>query len=155
MTIQTLDETDLKILRILQDNCRVTTRELASQIHLSSTPTFDRMKRLEAMGFISKFTAILDPEKLECGFVVYCNILMKQINKDVAMEFMNEVQSWKEVTECYNVSGGCDYMMKVYCQSMAKYQQFVVEKVGALPYVGRINSIFVMSTLKITYGIPI
>lgn len=155
MMTQTLDETDLKILRILQSNCRLTTRELAVQIHLSSTPTFERMRRLEAMGFISKYVAVLNAEKLECGFVVFCNILMKQINKDIAAEFLREVEGWKEVTECYNVSGNCDYMMKVYCQSMARYQQFVVEKVGALPYVGRINSIFVMNTLKLTYGIPV
>ncbi len=153
--ISTLDETDLAILRAMQEDCRLTTKELAAKIHLSTTPTFERLKRLEKQGFIHKYVAVLDAEKLERGFVVFCNISMKQINTRIAEEFQQQVESWPEVSECYNVSGNCDYMMKVFVHSMAKYQQFIVEKVGALDYVSRIQSIFVMDTLKLTYGIPV
>lgn len=155
MVQQTLDETDLAILRAMQEDCRLTTKELASKIHLSTTPTFERLRRLERQGFIHKYVAVLDAEKLERGFVVFCNISMKQINKQIAQDFQEEVEKWNEVSECYNVSGNCDYMMKVFVSSMAKYQQFIVEKVGALEYVSRIQSIFVMDTLKLTYGIPV
>jgi len=98
---------------------------------------------------------VLDAEKLERGFVVFCNVSMKQINARIASDFQHQAESWAEVSECYNVSGNCDYMMKVFVKSMAKYQQFIIEKVGALEYVGRIQSIFVMDTLKLTYGIPV
>ncbi len=155
MIQQVLDETDLAILRAMQEDCRLTTKELASKIHLSTTPTFERLRRLERQGFIHKYVAVLDAEKLERGFVVFCNISMKQINKQIAQEFQEQVENWNEVSECYNVSGNCDYMMKVFVSSMAKYQQFIVEKVGALEYVSRIQSIFVMDTLKLTYGIPV
>lgn len=153
--IQTLDETDIAILRAMQEDCRLTTKELAAKIHLSTTPTFERLKRLERQGFIHKYVAVLDAEKLERGFVVFCNVSMKQINARIATDFQEQIEGWPEVSECYNVSGNCDYMMKVFVKSMAKYQQFIIEKVGALEYVGRIQSIFVMDTLKLTYGIPV
>ena len=153
MTQQTLDETDLAILRALQEDCRLTTKELAGKIHLSTT--FERLRRLERQGFIHKYVAVLDAEKLERGFVVFCNISMKQINTRIAEDFQQQVEGWNEVSECYNVSGTCDYMMKVFVSSMNKYQKFIIEKLGTLDYIARIQSTFVMDTLKLTYGIPV
>lgn len=153
--VQNLDETDLNILRALQEDCRLTNKDLAARIHLSSTPTFERLKRLERLGYVQKYVAVLDASKLDRGFQVICNIGMKQINQVIAEDFRQQVKQWKEVAECYNVSGDCDYMMKVYVPNMVQYQKFIVEKVGALDYIARIQSIFVMDTLKLTYGIPL
>ena len=155
MTQQTLDETDLAILRALQEDCRLTTKELAGKIHLSTTPTFERLRRLERQGFIHKYVAVLDAEKLERGFVVFCNISMKQINTRIAEDFQQQVEGWNEVSECYNVSGTCDYMMQVLVSSMNKYQKLSIEQLGTLDYIARIQSTFVMDTLKLTYGIPV
>lgn len=153
--METLDDIDLKILRAMQANCKLTTKELAQKIHLSSTPTFERLRRLERMGYIHKYVAVLDADKLDRGFVVYCNLTLKQINTSTAADFQKVVQEWPEVSECYNVSGDCDFMLKVYVASMKQYQEFLFNKVGALDYVGRIQSTFVMDTLKFNYGIPI
>lgn len=153
--VQTLDETDIRILRAVQEDCRITNKDLAALIHLSTTPTFERLKRLERMGFVQRYVAVLDAQKLDRGFQVICNISMKQINRKIAEDFRQAVGEWTEVSECYNVSGDCDYMMKVFVPNMAAYQQFIVEKVGALDYVARIQSVFVMDTLKMTYGVPI
>ncbi len=153
--IQTLDETDLRILRAVQEDCRITNKDLASLIHLSTTPTFERLKRLERMGYIQRYVAVLDANKLDRGFQVICNISMKQINQQIAEDFRQVVLGWSEVSECYNVSGDCDYMMKVFVPNMSVYQKFIVEKVGALDYIGRIQSVFVMDTLKMTYGVPV
>lgn len=153
--VQTLDETDLKILRAVQEDCRITNKDLAALIHLSTTPTFERLKRLERMGFIQRYVAVLDANKLNRGFQVICNVSMKQINRHIAEDFRQVVLNWSEVSECYNVSGDCDYMMKVFVPDMSVYQRFIVEKVGALEYVARIQSIFVMDTLKMTYGVPV
>jgi len=152
---QTLDETDLRILRAVQEDCRITNKDLANLIHLSTTPTFERLKRLERMGFIKRYVAVLDANKMNRGFQVICNISMKQINRQIAEDFREVVSTWNEVSECYNVSGDCDYMMKVFVPNMSVYQQFIVEKVGALEYIARIQSIFVMDTLKMTYGVPV
>ncbi len=153
--VQELDETDIRILRILQENCRLTTKELALKIHLSTTPTFERQKRLERMGFISKYIAVLDAGRLDRGFMVFCNVSMKQINRDIATEFAGVVSQWAEVTECYNVSGDGDYLLKVCVASMRNYQEFILNKLGSFPYVAHVRSIFVMDTLKLKYGITI
>lgn len=152
---QTLDEIDIKILRALQENCRLTNKELAAKIHLSTTPTFERHKRLEKLGYIRKYSAIIDAEKLDKGFTVFCCIKMTHINNEVAQNLKKAANQWEEVSECYNISGDNDYMMKVHVQSMKQYQEFVLNKISTLEYVGRIQSIFIMDTLKQYYGIPI
>lgn len=150
---QTLDDTDIRILRELQKNSRLTNKELAAHIHLSTTPTFERHRRLEREGYIKLYTAILDADRIDRGFTVYCNISFKQINSALADDFRTQVAQWDEVTECYNVSGDCDFMMKVSVGGMKEYQEFILHKVGALDYVGRIQSIFVMEALKQSYGV--
>ncbi|MBQ7156725.1 MAG: Lrp/AsnC family transcriptional regulator [Bacteroidaceae bacterium] len=155
MTIHELDETDLSILRLLQDNSRLTTKELAQKIHLSTTPTFERQRRLERMGFIKKYVAVLDADRLDRGFVVFCSVSMKQINHDIACRFSELLDGWNEVTECYNTSGDGDYMLKVCVSSMRQYQQFVLDKLGQFEYVSHVRSIFVMDTLKFSYGVPL
>ena len=150
--IHELDAIDLQILRILQDNSRLTTKELAQQIHLSVTPTYERQRRLERMGYIKGYVAVLDANKMERGFMVFCNVSMKQINKRIANEFKDTVASWIEVTECYNISGDGDYLLKICVSSMQKYQQFILDKLGEFPYISKVSSCFVMDTLKLTYG---
>ena len=152
--IHELDAIDIQILRILQDNSRLTTKELAQQIHLSVTPTYERQRRLERMGYIKGYVAVLDANKMERGFMVFCNVSMKQINKQIANNFCVTVGTWNEVTECYNISGDGDYLLKVCVSSMQKYQQFILDKLGDFPYISQVRPFFVMDTLKLTYGFP-
>ena len=77
--MDSLDKTDLQILRILQDNSRLTTKELAARVSLSSTPVFERLKRLESNGYIKKYIAVLDAEKLNQGFVVFCSVRLTRV----------------------------------------------------------------------------
>ena len=100
-----LDETDLQILRTLQKNAKLTTKELADAVHLTPTPVFERQKRLERQGYIRKYVAILDPEKLNLGLQVFCKVKLKQINHEIADAFVRRIQRIPEVTECYNTSG--------------------------------------------------
>ena len=102
--MDTLDRTDLQILRVLQENGRLTIKELAGKVNLSSTPVYERLKRLEGNGYIKKYIAVLDAEKLNQGFIVFCNVKLKRMNRDIAKDFMEMVQELPEVTECYNVS---------------------------------------------------
>ena len=103
-----LDKVDLQILRTLQGNARLTIKELAQQVNLSSTPVFERLKRMESRGYIQKYIAVLNAAKLNQGFVVFCNVKMRQLNRDIAAEFTKIVQGIPEVTECYNISGSFD-----------------------------------------------
>lgn len=155
MTQQTLDETDLDILRALQEDGRLTTRQLAAKVHRSPTPVFERVRRLESQGFIRRYSAVLDADKLGRGFMVICQVKLRVINRDIALAFVNCVKDLPEVSECYHVSGSSDYILKVRAASMAQYRDFLLNKLGAIDSVGTIESSFVMTEIKNDPGLPI
>ncbi len=107
------DDIDADMLRALQHNARLTNKELAAKVHLSTTPTYERVKRLERLGFIKQYATILDAAKLNKGFTVFCSIKLRRINRDYANAFTEMVKDLPEVTECYNISGGFDYMLRI------------------------------------------
>ena len=150
-----LDKVDLQILRTLQENARLTTKELAAQVSLSSTPVFERLKRLEREGYIKKYIAVLDADKLNQGFVVFCDVKLRRMNKDIAMEFTRIVQQIPEVTECYNISGSYDYLLKIHAPNMKYYQEFIINVLGTVDSLGSLESMFVMDEVKHDYGLHI
>ena len=150
-----LDATDIKILTCLQDNSRLTTKELAAKVHLSTTPEFERQKRLEREGYIKKYIAVLDPEKLNLGFVVFCCVKLREMTRETAHNFEESARNMKEVAECYNISGEFDYLLKVYCPDMRSYKEFIMNVLGTTDTVGSIQSMFVMSPIKKTFGLSI
>ena len=151
--MDTLDTVDIQILRTLQENARLTTKELAARVHLSTTPVFQRLKRLESNGYIKTYIAVLDAEKLNQGFVVFCNVKMHRMSHDIAEQFSQMVKGIPEVTECYNVSGSFDYLLKVHAANMKYYREFVLNVLGSIEGLGSIESTFVMDTIKNDYGI--
>ena len=153
--MDTLDQTDLKILRILQQNARLTNKELAAQVNLSTTPVLERLKRLERNGYIKKYVAVLDAEKLNRGFIVFCNVKMRRLSKEIARDFMERMLNIPEVTECYNISGQFDYMLKIHAPDMRYYQEFVLNQLGTIENLGSLESTFVMDTVKLEYGIGV
>ncbi|MDL2266248.1 Lrp/AsnC family transcriptional regulator [Parabacteroides sp. OttesenSCG-928-G21] len=150
-----LDKTDLQLLRILQNNSKLTTKELASQVNLSTTPVFERLKRLESEGYIKKYIAVLDAEKLNFGFVVFCSVKLRRHNRDIAAEFTRIIQEIPEVTECYNISGEYDYLLKIHAPDMKYYQQFILNVLGTIESLGSLTSTFVMAEVKHKYGAPL
>lgn len=148
-----LDATDLQILKTLQKNAKLTTKELAEAVHLTPTPVFERQKRLERQGFIKKYVAVLDADKLGQGLQVFCKVKLKQINREIAEAFTRRIMRIPEVTECYNTSGAYDYLLKVRARDMKQYQDFVLTKLGDIESVGSIESTFVLSEIKQNYGI--
>ena len=153
--MESLDKVDLQILRTLQENARLTTKELASRVSLSSTPVFERLKRLESNGYIEKYIAVLNAEKLNRGFIVFCHVKMSKLNKDIANDFTERVKRIPEVTECYNVSGHYDYMLKIHAPNMKYYQEFVLNVLGTIDNLSSLESTFVMDTIKHDFGITI
>lgn len=152
--METLDKTDLLILRTLQENARLTTKELASRVNLSTTPVFERQKRLEAEGYIRRYVAVIDAQKLNRGFIVFCSVKLRQLNRDIAADFTDRIQSIPEVTECYNISGDYDYLLKIHAPDMKYYQEFILNVLGTIDSLGSLMSTFVMSEVKHRYGIP-
>ncbi len=151
----TLDEIDLQILKTLQKNAKLTTKELAEAVHLTLTPVFERQKRLERQGYILRYTAVLDPEKMGQGLLVFCKVKLQQINHEIADAFTRRIQRFPEVTECFNISGAHDYLLKVRARDMKQYQEFILNKLGNIENVSSIESTFVMSEVKQSNGINI
>ena len=150
-----LDKTDTEILRMLQDNANITTREISLKLHLTTTPVHDRIKRLEREGYIKKYMAVLDKAKLKKGLTVFCNVSLKQHTSEIGKKFVEEIILLQEVVECYNISGDYDFMLKVLVEDMGGYQKFVMNRLGALKSIGSVKSIFVMDEIKNTLSIPI
>lgn len=150
-----LDAVDMEILRALQKNARLTTKELAAMVNLSTTPVFERVKRLEQRGYVKGYVAVLDAEKLGRGFVVFCSVKMRRIGREIAEDFARVVCSIPEVTECYNISGSYDYLLKIHAPNMKYYQEFVLNILGNIDHLGSLESTFVMDEIKHDFGLHI
>ena len=151
---ETIDKTDIQILRVLQENARlrvlqenarITVKDLALKVHLSPTPVFERLHRLENEGYIRKYTAVLDAAKLGRGFLVFCSVRLRRMGKDIANDFVNRVKDIPEVAECYNISGDFDYLLKIYAPNT----------LGTIDSLGSVQSSFVMSEIKNSCGLPL
>ena len=152
---ENLDRSDLLILNALQNNARITNKELAAQVHLSPTPVFERWKKLEREGYIRKYVAVLDAEKLNHGFTVFCSVKLSRLNTETANDFATRVKEMPEVTECFNISGHFDFMLKLQSVDMKHYQRFLIDVLGTIESVASIESTFVMEEIKHEYGISV
>lgn len=150
-----LDNTDLLILDRLQRDSRLTNKELAAAVNLSPTPTFERVRRLERLGFIKGYTARLDPERLDCGFVAFCHLKMKQHSRQNALQIIEAVQHIPEIAECYNISGDSDFLLKIHTRDMRAYQAFLLRILGEIDCIGSLNSSFVLAEIKNDPAIPL
>lgn len=148
-----LDGTDLLLLKVLANNSKHTNKELAALVNLSPSPVFERIKRLETNGYIKKYIAILNAEKFNQGFIVFCNIKLKQHDKKIGHKFVEDILNIDEVVECYNISGDYDFILKVYAKDMKHYQDFVFNKLGSVESIGSTHSTFVMAEIKNTHNI--
>ena len=155
MTTPPLDKTDLQILRILQEDGRITVKELARRVHLSPTPVFDRMRRLEGSGIIERYTTVLNAAKMGQGFIVFCSVKLRRMGKDIANDFVARVKDIPEVAECYNISGEFDYLLKIYAPDMQYYNEFIINVLGTIESLGSIQSSFVMNPVKTSVGLPL
>ena len=152
---ESLDETDIKILKLLQQNSHMTVKELAARVHLSTSPTFERQKRLEREGYIKRYTAVVDHHKMGHNVIVLCNIRLKQHTHDLIQQFMDTVQSIDRITECYNTTGDYDFQIKVYAHDMKDYQDFMLNTLGNIDCIGSLHSIIVIGEIKDSHYIHV
>ena len=146
-----LDSKDLAILNLLQQNARITVKEIADKIHLSTTPIHERIKRMEASGVIKQYATLLDHSKVKKGLMVICYVSLKEHNKNAGVKFIKAILSMNEVIECYNISGEFDFMLKVVCEDMNAYYDFHVNKLSQVENMGHVQSVFVIGIIKQTH----
>lgn len=148
-----LDENDLRILRLLQENARITVKEISEKIHLSTTPVHERIKRLEQNGVIRQYATLVDRARVKKGLMVICYVSLKEHNKDAGANFIRSIHALPEVIECYNISGEFDFMLKVVSEDMDDYYHFHVNKLSQIGNVGNLQSVFVMGVIKETHKV--
>ncbi|MDB5248646.1 MAG: leucine-responsive regulatory protein regulator for leucine (or lrp) regulon and high-affinity [Segetibacter sp.] len=146
-----LDSKDLAILRLLQENARITVKEISDKVHLSTTPVHERIKRMEESGVIKQYATLVDHTKVKKGLMVICYVSLQQHSKSAGDKFIKTIWELNEVIECYNISGEFDFMLKVVSEDMNAYYDFHVNKLSQIENMGHVQSVFVMGILKQTH----
>ena len=146
-----LDVKDISILALLQQNARMTVKEIANKIHLSTTPVHERIKRLEASGVIKQYATLVDHTKVKKGLIAICYVSLKEHSKTAGTKFVKAINAMTEVIECYTISGEFDFMLKVVTEDMNEYHNFHVHKLSNIENMGHVQSVFVMGIIKQTH----
>ncbi|WP_294203705.1 Lrp/AsnC family transcriptional regulator [Chryseobacterium sp. sg2396] len=149
------DETDQKLLLFLQEDSKQTTKELSHKLGLSVTAVYERIRKMENTGVISKYVALLDRKKINRNFIVLCHIKLAQHKKEYVLQFEREVMNLQEVTECFHVSGDYDYILKIGVKDMEDYRNFMLSKLTTLQHIASTHSSFMISEVKNTTAIVI
>jgi DNA-binding Lrp family transcriptional regulator len=153
MTQQTvhLDVKDLAILRLLQNNARMSVKEISEAVQLSTTPVHERIKRLEANGVIKQYATLIDGAKVRKGLMVICYVSLNQHSKKSGTQFIKLINELPEVVECYSISGEFDFMLKIVAEDMNSYYNFHVNKLSQAENIGQVQSVFIMGVVKQTH----
>jgi Lrp/AsnC family leucine-responsive transcriptional regulator len=146
-----LDNMDMSILRLLQENARITVKEISDKVHLSTTPVHERIKRMEESGIIKQYATLVDHTKVKKGLMVICYVSLKQHSKSAGDQFIKTILGLNEVVECYNISGEFDFMLKVVSEDMNAYYDFHVNRLSQIENMGHVQSVFVMGIIKQTH----
>lgn len=150
-----LDNTDKKILEILQSNAKITNAQLSKDIGLSPAPTLERVKKLESSGIIKSYHAMLDTSKIGLGVSTFVQVTLKGHNKKNIDFFLNEINQIPEVIECHHITGSGDFILKVISSDISTYQQLMLEKVSEIEVVDSLQSMVILSTFKDSKVMPI
>ena len=147
------DKKDPSNLKLLQQNARITVKEISEKIHLSTTPVHERIKRMEESGIIKQYATLVDNTKVKKSLMVICYVSLKQHGKNAGAKFIKIINQLNEVIECFSISGEFDFMLKVVCEDMNAYYDFHVNKLSEIENVGHVQSIFVMGIIKQTHQV--
>ncbi|MDT9598091.1 Lrp/AsnC ligand binding domain-containing protein [Sphingosinicella rhizophila] len=150
-----MDELDRKILRILQEEGRITNQELATRCAMSPSACLDRMRRLKERGFIRGYAALLDPVLLNQSFLVFVEVVLERTTGDIFRQFSDSVRMRPEIMECHMVAGGFDYLLKLRMPDMIAYRRFLVEVLAEIPGVRETRTYAVMDEVKSSFALPI
>lgn len=143
-----MDGIDKKILMLLQQNAKLNTKEIAHQIGLTITPTYERIKKIEEKGYIKSYRALLDRKQIGMNTIVYCQVVLFKHQKKLIEDFAAKMASFSEVIECHNVSGNFDFLLKIAVANMDDFQHFLNNKLSVVDYISTIHSSFVLHTIK-------
>jgi Lrp/AsnC family leucine-responsive transcriptional regulator len=150
-----LDETDIRILQILQDNARLTNKEIGIRLNKSASAINDRVRRMQEQGFIKKYVAILDHKKIDRGLIAFTHVQLRDHSKETLNYFESEIVKLPEVLECYHMSGQYDFILRVAVKDLDAYHLFLMNHLFETVPLGSLQSTFVMKEAKAEMVYPI
>lgn len=150
-----LDITDIALLKALQKDSNRTIKSLAKELDRSTTPVFERIKKLEREGYIKGYSARLNPKKLGLKQTVFVAITLQGHTRSYLEKFVKQVNEFPEVIECHRISGTFDYLLKLIVEDIEAYETFIITKLTLLPYLGNVQSLITLSTSKEIYEIDL
>lgn len=150
-----LDETDRRLLRVLQADGRITNAELAKRCNLSPAATFDRVRRLRERGFITGYAALLDPAKVDRALLIFVEVVLDRTTGEVFEDFAAAIRRAPEVLECHMVAGGFDYLIKARVRDMDAYRSFLGDILVKMPGVRETRTYAVLEEVKSTVQLPL
>ena len=148
-----MDAIDQQILDFLQEDGKITAKEMASKLNLTPTPIYERIKKLEQIGIIKKYVALLDADILNKSLTVFLNICIKEHQKDQRQKFINKVKELDDISEFYHTSGAYDFLAKVKFSNVKEYIDFLVNDIASIENIGDIDSQIVLEEIKSTTSI--
>ncbi len=150
-----LDHKDRQLLNLLQQNSKRTTKSLATELSLSVTAVFERIKKLERLEVIDGYVAMVNRKKIDRDFLVICHVKLIQHSKEFITQFEREISKFPEVLECFHVSGDYDYILKIIVKDISEYREFMVSKLTNLQHIASTQSAFTIKEVKTTTTVPL
>ncbi|WP_203256784.1 Lrp/AsnC family transcriptional regulator [Hyunsoonleella ulvae] len=148
--MERLDDIDLDILRILQQDSKKTTKDIAKQLHLTASPVYERIRRLEKKGYIKKYVALINKKLIDCPITAICMVSLRYHDEGFIDKFDRQIKALPEVQECYHMAGKVDFFLKINLRSLEEYHEFVRLKLSKINNIGVLESYFVLKEIKAT-----
>ena len=145
-----LDSHDIKILKLLQQDCTLTIKDLASMVALSPTPVHKRVKKLERAGIIKSYVALVDPKKVDQGLIVFVNIKLKEHSHDVRHEVVERMTAFHQVVELHHTTGTYDFIAKIRIKDIEAYRDFLLNQMSTIEMAKDIDGYIVLESPKLS-----
>ena len=152
--MEKLEKIDLKILKILQNNSKITNLELSKQIGLSPAPTLERVKKLESTEIIESYHAIVNPTSIGLNVKTFVLVSLAWQKENALNNFLDKVKAIEEITECYIITGEADFLIKIVCKDIPTYEQLLFKTLSQIEEIERLKTLMTLSTVKNSAVLP-
>jgi len=149
-----LDRTDLKILKILQENCKITNLDLSKKIGLSPAPTLERVKKLEQQGYIESYHAQVSPQSIGLNVQTFVQVSLAWQKENALNNFLEKIKAIDEIVECYIITGEADFLIKIVCKDIPSYEQLLFKTLSQIEEIERLKTLMTLSTVKSSKVLP-
>ncbi len=148
MSDQRMDKVDLKILKILQENSKITNLELSKKIGLSPAPTLERVKKLENSKIIESYHAVVNPQAIGLSVKTFVLVSLAWQKENALNNFLDKIRAISEITECYIITGEADFLIKIVCKDLPSYEQLLFKTLSQIEEIERLKTLMTLSTVK-------